>query len=57
MIGLHFNLGDVWPIYAIIVMVVVAFTWISLTAINKNEITRIQLSRKHTSFWIETKKK
>jgi hypothetical protein len=53
---LRIEFVDLWPLILLIATIVAPLTWMCLSSIRKNDITRVGVAHKGTAIWIESKR-
>lgn len=54
--NLHIDFANSWALLLVITLLVGALTWMCLSSIKRNEVTRVGFAHKHTAFWIESRR-
>jgi hypothetical protein len=53
---LHIEFANCWPVILIAVIAVVPVSAIYLSSIFRNDVTRVGIAHKDTSFWLESRR-
>jgi hypothetical protein len=53
---LHIEFANCWPMIILAALVITPLTVIYISSIMRNEVTRVGIAHKDTSFWLESRR-